>query len=197
MILSGLFCVVPERTDMNENALSDDSNTAYKMIDCIHFAKLSLYSVNTAPVCKICRLSRTVKKNNRMMLEYLYWISFYCTWGGRWLCWIHCSYDKSSKDKVLRFKWETPLLVFVCFLVTMFSHCRKCQVFMCYILYVVYIDYTRQFRLILLYVFILKIFFLPTLREHCHIHVVSYGGPKVTKCSKRISGKSEMQYNNQ
>ena len=96
-----------------------------------------------------------------MMLEYLYWISFYCTWGGRWLCWIHCSYDKSSKDKVLRFKWETPLLVFVCFLVTMFSHCRKCQVFMCYILYVVYIDYTRQFRLILLYVFILKIFFCP------------------------------------
>lgn len=47
---------------MNEKALSDDSNTAYKMIDCIHFAKLSLYSVNTAPVCKICRLSRTVKK---------------------------------------------------------------------------------------------------------------------------------------
>lgn len=40
---------------MNEKALSDDGNTAYKMIDCINFAKLSLYSVNTAPVCKICR----------------------------------------------------------------------------------------------------------------------------------------------
>ncbi len=24
---------------MNEKALSDDSNTAYKKIDCIHFAK--------------------------------------------------------------------------------------------------------------------------------------------------------------
>lgn len=40
---------------MNEKALSDDGNTAYKMKDCINFAKLSLYSVNTAPVCKICR----------------------------------------------------------------------------------------------------------------------------------------------
>lgn len=50
-------------------------------IDCIHFAKLSLYSVNTVQVCKICRL-RLYCKKNRVMLEYLYWISFYRTRGG-------------------------------------------------------------------------------------------------------------------
>ena len=47
---------------MEKKALSDDSNTAYKKIDCIHCAKLSLYSVNTAPVCKIYRLSSYCKK---------------------------------------------------------------------------------------------------------------------------------------
>lgn len=91
---------------------------------------------------------RTVKKNKkRMMLEYVYRISFYCTQGGWFKCWILCSYDKSSKDKgdVLRFKWETPL--FFCFLVTMFLLCRKCQV-MCYTYCISYIDNRRQFRLL-------------------------------------------------
>lgn len=46
-------------------------------IDCIHFAKLSLYSVNTAQVCKFCRGCIVKKK----MLEYLYWVCFYCTQG--------------------------------------------------------------------------------------------------------------------
>lgn len=59
---SKLFFVGLERTQMNEKALHDDGNTAYKMIDCINFAKLSLYSVNTAPVCKICRLRSYCKE---------------------------------------------------------------------------------------------------------------------------------------
>lgn len=54
---SGLFCVILERTQMNEKVLRDDSNTTYKKIDCIHFANLSLYSVNTNAG------GRTVKKN--------------------------------------------------------------------------------------------------------------------------------------
>lgn len=130
---SELFCVGLERTQMNEKALRDDGDTAYKMIDCINFAKLSLYSVNTAPVCKICKLRsccKEEKNKNRMMLEYLYWISFYCTWWGRWICLILWSFDKSSKEngKVLRFKWETPLKI--CLLST-FPHCRKGQFFTC------------------------------------------------------------------
>lgn len=50
-----------------------------------------------------------------MMVEYLYWISFYCTRGGRLISLTPCSDDKSSKDKVLRFKWETPLKIFCLF----------------------------------------------------------------------------------
>lgn len=60
---------------MNEKALSDDGNTAYKMIDCINFAKLSLYSVNTAPVCKICRSyckeGKKTKKQNDVRIFIL------------------------------------------------------------------------------------------------------------------------------
>lgn len=51
MILQG-FC---SRADLNEwkkkkKALCDDWTTAFKKIDCIIFAKLSLYSVNMAPL---------------------------------------------------------------------------------------------------------------------------------------------------
>lgn len=74
---------------MNEKALNDDSNSAREKIDCIHFAKLSLYSVNTARMCKICRLrsycikKKEKKKKSRIVLGYLYWVSFYCTRWGR------------------------------------------------------------------------------------------------------------------
>lgn len=39
-------------------------------MDCIHFAKLSLYSVNTALVCKICRAC-TVKRQNDVRIFIL------------------------------------------------------------------------------------------------------------------------------
>lgn len=48
-----------------EKALYDYSNTAHEKIDCINFAKFCLYSVNTVPVCKICRLRLYCKKNKK------------------------------------------------------------------------------------------------------------------------------------
>lgn len=41
-------------------------------IDCIHFAKLSLYSVNTAPVCKFCRGCTVKKKDDRIFILGLF-----------------------------------------------------------------------------------------------------------------------------
>lgn len=92
-------------TQMNEKHYS---NTAYKKIDCIHFAISSLYSVNTAPVCIICRLR-------------LYCFSFTVHEGDS-KCLIPCSYEKNllkTKVKYSDINGRYHLRFLFCFIVTM------------------------------------------------------------------------------
>lgn len=62
MILPGCFLLIwrgPKRMKKHSAMIQI---LLTEKIDCIHFAKLSLYSVNTVQVCKICRLRLYCKK---------------------------------------------------------------------------------------------------------------------------------------
>lgn len=72
----------------------------------------------------------------------------------------------------------------------MFSHCRKCQVFLCVTYCIWYIDNTRQFSLVLLFVVIFN-FFYPSLWKHCQIHVFNDACVYTEPCNWEMIGKGD------
>lgn len=120
-----------------------------QMIDCIRFANLSLYSVNTAPVCKIRRLGSYCK--NKKTNSYIG--SWFLPYMRGMVNVLDVPLTNQVKVKVLRFKWETPLKSFCVFLLRCF-HTAENATFLCVTYCIWYINHTRQFRLILLFVVI-------------------------------------------